>query len=68
MIERDFNHFQIVRESLAGEKTVDEEVFGSLAILSERLEQLKKLDRAFSNITFSSAVEKLIRQEKAVVV
>jgi len=68
MIEVDSNHCQIVRDSLAGERTVDEETFASLTILTERLERLKKLDKIFSDVTFSSAVKKLARQKNAVAV
>ena len=68
MIEVDSNHCQIVRDSLAGERMVDEETFASLTILTERLERLKKLDKIFSSVTFSSAVKKLARQKNAVAV
>jgi len=65
MIEADSNHCQIVRESIAGERAVDEQTFASLTILAERLERLKKLDKIFDNITFSPDVKKLTRQEIA---
>ena len=65
MIKVESNHCQIVRDSITGEKAVDDETFDSLAVLTERLERLKKLDGAFSNVAFSSAVERLMRQEVA---
>ena len=68
MIETDLNHCQIVGKSLSGEGAVDEQTFASIAILSERLEWLKKLDKAFSNIMFSPAVKKLSIQKNAVVI
>ena len=52
MIETVLNHCQIVGKSLSGEREVDERSFNSLAILSERLERLKKLDKIFAGITF----------------
>ena len=67
MIEMDSNHCRIVAKSLAGERDVDEQTFASLAILGERLERLKKIDEAFSNIVFSSAVKRLQSQKNAVV-
>ena len=67
MIEMDSNHCRIVAKSLAGEKEVDEQTFASLAILGEKLERLKKIDEAFSDIVFSSAVKKLQSQKNAVV-
>ena len=67
MIGMDSNHCRVVAESLAGERDVDEQTFASLAILGEKLERLKKVDEAFSNIVFSSSVKKLKSQKNAVV-
>ena len=68
MIEVDSNCCQIVRDSLVGKRAVDEQTFASLAILTERLERLKKLGKNFSSIAFSSAVKKLTRQKSTVAV
>jgi len=68
MIGMDSNHCQIVEKTLTGERAVDEQAFASLTILTERLERLKKLGKAFSNVTFSSAVKKLARQKNTVTV
>jgi len=68
MIELDSNHCQIVRDSIAGKRTVDEQTFASLTILTERLERLKKLDNVFGNVAFSSVVTKLARQKNAVAI
>ncbi|MCJ7728559.1 MAG: hypothetical protein MUO27_01570 [Sedimentisphaerales bacterium] len=59
MIGMDSNHCQVVRESIVGERAIDEQTFASLAVLSERLERLRKLDEVFSAVAFSSAVKKL---------
>ncbi|MHC4396651.1 MAG: hypothetical protein ACYS1A_13450 [Planctomycetota bacterium] len=59
----DSNHCQIVQSSLNGERTVDEQTFSSLTILSERLEHLKNTSESFSAVTFSSAVKKLAKNE-----
>jgi len=68
MIEGDSNHCQIVEKSLVGKRAVDEQTFASLAILTERLERLKNLDKIFSDVEFSSAVQKLKGQKNAVAV
>jgi hypothetical protein len=68
MIEMDLNHYQIVEKGLTGERAVDEQTFASLEILAERLERLKKLDKMFSSIEFSSAVERLKTRRNAVTV
>ena len=68
MIGTDSDHCRIVAESLAGERDVDEQTFASLAILGEKLERLKGLDEAFSSVTFSSDVEKLLSRKNAVAV
>jgi len=62
------NHFQIVKDSIACGRGVDEQTFASLTILAERLERLKKLDNAFSDIAFSPAVKKLAKRGNAVAV
>jgi len=68
MIAVDLNYCQIVKESLAGERAVDEQTFTSLAVLSERLERLKNLDKIFGGVTFSPSVKKLKGREKTVAV
>ncbi len=68
MIGTDSNHCRIVAESLAGQREVDEQTFASLAILGERLEQLKKVDEAFSGVAFSPNVEKLRSRKNTVTV
>ena len=68
MSEMSLNHFQIVEQSLNGKRAVDEQTFGSVAILSERLERLKRVDKNFGDIRFSSAVQRLIKQKDAVAV
>ena len=62
----DANHCRIVGRALTGERVVDEQTVASLAILSERLSRLKKLDNVFSGIRFSPHVMKLRRQRNAV--
>jgi hypothetical protein len=64
----DLNHYQIVEKGLTGERAVDEQTLASLEILAERLERLKKLDKTFSRIEFSSAVEKLRGRRNAVAI
>jgi hypothetical protein len=68
MIETDLSHCEIVEKSLNGERAVDDQTFASLAILSERLERLKKVNEVFENVAFSAAVEKLKEQKNAVAV
>ena len=63
MLETASNHWQTVARSVSGERDVDEQTFTSLAILAERLERLKKMDIAFSDVAFSPAVKKLQSQK-----
>ena len=55
--ERD--DFTIIRESLSGEKPVDETTFSSIAVLAERMERLKRSSEVFEDISFSPEVEEL---------
>ena len=66
MIGTDSNQCRIVNESLHGERDVDDHTFAALAVLCERLEHLKKLDEAYSGITFSPSVEALQKRAKTV--
>ena len=59
MFESVSRHFQIVARSLNGEREIDEQTFASLAVLAERLEHLKRTDKAFSKVAFSAGVERL---------
>jgi hypothetical protein len=68
MIGTDSNHCRIVAESLAGERGADGRTLASLAVLDERLERLKKLDEAFTDVAFSRAVEQLRSQSNAIAV
>ncbi|MFA5251168.1 MAG: hypothetical protein WC454_01110 [Phycisphaerae bacterium] len=68
MIGMDLNHYQIVEQGLNGERAVDEQTLASVEILSERLDRLKKLDKIFSGIEFSSAVKKLKSRRNIVAV
>ena len=56
MTGTDSTHFQVVMESLTGQRAVDEQSFSSLAILDERLQKVKKY---FGDVSFSPAVEEL---------
>ena len=55
----DSNHCQIVENCLNGTRPVDEQSMGSMAILGERLERLKKLDSRFNIVEFSPVAKKL---------
>jgi hypothetical protein len=68
MIRQSSDHYRIVHEALAGERPVDEETFNSLAVLSERLDQLKRTDKVFSGVVFSPHVEKLKGRKTAMTV
>ncbi len=68
MTGMDSDHYQILRDCLNDERDVDQSTFSSLAILTERLEQLKRLDRIFDSVEFAPAVKKLLRCKTAVTV
>jgi len=63
MAEVGLDYCQIVSESLAGRRAVDEQTFASLAVLTERLERIRKRGKAFSEVEFSPDVKKLKSQE-----
>jgi hypothetical protein len=57
------DHFEIVRGSLAGDRTTDEQTFASINILAERLENVRKQHRTLIDIEFSPYVQALAEQE-----
>ncbi len=60
----DSDHFQVVAESLRGQREVDDHTFNSLAVLSERLERVRGIDEAFAGIEFSPDIEQLQSQRR----
>ena len=68
MVETDLNHLSVIKESLNGNRAVDEQTSASMAILNERLQRLKERGYPFSDITFSLDVKKLANQKKTVAV
>ena len=48
-----------VRESICGDRPVDEETFSSVAVLAERLESLKRASSLFEGVAFSDEVQDL---------
>lgn len=62
------DNLRIVSESLAGERPVDEQTQAAVAILAERLQQLKHSSPLFAEIGFSPHVQRLARQCQALVV
>ncbi|HSV98575.1 MAG TPA: hypothetical protein VLI39_00275 [Sedimentisphaerales bacterium] len=59
-------HCQIVGQSLAGERPVDEQTNVSMAILADRLERLKQNSPLFAGVMFSPYVQKMQRRAEAV--
>jgi len=68
MIGMDSNHCQIVEKSLNGQRNADEKTFEAIAVLSERLERLKKLGPAFTEVAFSPHVKKLAKKKNSLVI
>ena len=66
MFGTESNHCRNVMDALEGKRAADEQTFASLTVLSERLERLKKLDKAFNSVAFSSAVRKLTEQKSSI--
>lgn len=63
MTEMALDYCQVVSESITGKRAVDEDTFVSLAVLTERLERLRKLAKMFENVKFSPHVKKLKSRE-----
>ena len=68
MIGMDSDHCRIVSESLRGQRDIDDHTFAALEVLYERLERVKKINNAFSGISFSPEAMKLQKSRRAVAV
>jgi hypothetical protein len=68
MIEMDSNHYQVLKDSLTGQRAVDEQTLGAIEVLGERLEELRKFDKVFAKVSFSPAVRKLAGRSHAVAI
>jgi hypothetical protein len=68
MLELYPDRCEVVKESLNGARAIDEQTFASLEVLNDRLERVKKLGGKFANISFSPAVENLMKQSSRLTV
>ena len=68
MFESGTEHCRIVQDALQGKRTADDKTFESLSVLDERLKNLKKLDKLFDEVEFSSAVKKLLEEKETMIV
>ena len=60
------DHLGIVAQSIAGQRPSDDQMYGSLKVLSDRLRQVKSLGGAFAGVEFSGYVRQLRQQCRAV--
>ena len=67
MIDLYPDHCEVVKESLSGKRTVDEQTAASISVLNERLERVKKMGQRFSRIEFSPAVKQLKNHSSRIV-
>ena len=67
MLELYPDHCEVVKESLSGTRTIDEQTYASMAVLNERLQRVKKIGPKFAIVEFSPAVRKLKNHSNKVV-
>lgn len=63
MIAQGRDDFKLVNDCLSGDAPVGERVFEAVAVLSERLERLKRSSSLFSGISMSEQFEELALTE-----
>ena len=59
------NAVEVLRQGLAGECTLNDEVVSSAVILADRLDQLKRSNPLFEAVSFSPEVEVLLSANMA---
>ncbi len=60
------DHCEVVNKSLSGKRDVDEQTHASMAVLSDRLERVKKLGEKYARIEFSPSAKKLNHSNRIV--
>ena len=63
MIAQGRDDFKLVNDCLSGDTDVNEHVFEAVAVLSERLERLKRTSSLFDGISMSQQFEELASAE-----
>lgn len=58
----------VLQAALQGDRPMDEEAQRSLAVLEERLEQLKRQHVCFEGVCFSKSIERLTGRSAAIAV
>ena len=62
------DHIQILNDSLAGQRDVDEQTHESVAVLGDRLETLKAMGDCFEGVEFSPDVEAMAEHKSRLAV
>ena len=57
------NEIEILRQGLTGQRPVDDAVLASAAVLSDRLEMLKRSSPLFEAVSFSPEVEAMMAEQ-----
>ncbi len=63
----DRSHLSIVAQSIAGQHPADDQAYGALNVLADRLRQVKNLGEPFAGVEFSGYVRELRQQCRAAV-
>lgn len=59
----DVNHYEVVSQSLTGQRPADEQTFNSISLLADRLQAVRKGHPRLAGVEFSPQVQALIEQE-----
>jgi hypothetical protein len=68
MTRMEFDSLKVVTESLEGKRNVDEDTFASVAILSDKLERLRKISKKYCAVEFSPYVKNIMAKEKVMAI
>ncbi len=63
MITFSIEHSKVVADSIAGARKIDDQTYESVAVLSDRLQRVKLLGKAFEGIELSPTVDQIAEQE-----
>ncbi len=59
MNDHSLDHVHVLQETLSGRRAINQKTFEALAVLTERLQLLKKASSLFEKVTLSPELERL---------
>ena len=60
------DYYQILSDTVAGNRQIDDNSLVAMAVLNDRLERLKNVSSLFDNVEMSPFVQKVVAEESVI--